>query len=93
MFCLARTDDSTRSRKAWGRSARPDHSRPTLDGAERRALDAKRREVQALLDEIRAPAPGPGDIIEVVQSITGGVLNGERLIRLEAGIRALYVAD
>lgn len=96
MFCPARTDDSTQIRT-------PRMERPALrdarltalgrESTELSRLDARRREVQALLDSIRDPAPQPADILQVVQDATGDALNRERLGRIEAGIRALYAAD
>ena len=96
MFCRVRTDDSAPIRI-------PGAQRPALRDAHRAALgrestdlsrlDARRREVQALLDSIRDPAPQPADILQVVQDATGDALNRERLGRIEAGIRALYAAD
>jgi hypothetical protein len=66
---------------------------PGRESTDLSRLDARRREVQALLDSIRDPAPQPADILQVVQDATGDALNRERLGRIEAGIRALYAAD
>ena len=94
MFCRARTDDSAPIRIPGAqRPALPDAHRTGREAAEPSRLEARRREVQALLDSIRDPAPQPADILQVVQDATGDALNRERLVRIEAGIRALYAAD
>ena len=54
-------------------------------------LDERRRELAALLEEIRDPTPRPEDIIEAIQEAAGG-LSGDRLDRIEARIAALYAA-
>lgn len=94
MFCRARTDDSAPIRIPGAqRPALWDTHRTGHEAGERSRLEARRREVQALLDSIRDPAPQPADILQVVHDATGGALNRERLVRIEAGIRALYAAD
>jgi hypothetical protein len=54
-------------------------------------LDERRRELAALLEEIRDPTPRPEDIIQAVQEAAGG-LSGDRLDRIGARIAALYAA-
>lgn len=55
----------------------------------RTLLDERRRELAALLEEIRDPTPRPEDIIQAVQEAAGG-LSGDRLDRIGARIAALY---
>jgi hypothetical protein len=57
----------------------------------RNPLDERRRELAALLEEIRDPTPRPEDIIQAVQEAAGG-LSGDRLDRIGARIAALYAA-
>ncbi len=55
-------------------------------------LESRRREVEALLEEIRAPAPRPQDILHAVRTAAGGELPPERLARIAAEVMALYGA-
>ena len=64
--------------RAWG-SAEP-------------RLESRRREVEALLEEIRAPAPRQQDILRAVRAAAGGELPPERLTRIAAEVMALYGA-
>ncbi len=55
-------------------------------------LDERRRELAALLEEIRDPSPRPADVLRAVQEAAGGGLGGHRLTRIAARIAALYGA-
>jgi hypothetical protein len=55
-------------------------------------LEGRRREVEALLEEIRAPAPRQQDILHAVHAAAGGELPPERLARIAAEVMALYGA-
>jgi hypothetical protein len=55
-------------------------------------LESRRREVEALLEEIRAPAPRQQDILRAVRTAAGGELPPERLARIAAEVMALYGA-
>ena len=55
-------------------------------------LDSRRREVEALLEEIRAPAPRQQDILHAVRAAAGGEVPPERLARIAAEVMALYGA-
>jgi hypothetical protein len=55
-------------------------------------LESRRREVWALLEEIRAPAPQPEDILRAVHSAAGDELPPERLARIAREVMALYGA-
>jgi hypothetical protein len=82
MLCNSRSD---RRPSSWTAHARAPRS------LSRDPLDERRRELAALLEEIRDPAPRPEDIIQAVQEAAGG-LSGEGLTRIEARIAALYEA-
>ncbi|HEX2555983.1 MAG TPA: hypothetical protein VHL98_19980 [Microvirga sp.] len=78
MLCDAPADRPTGS---WTMRARPSHT-PSHD-----RLEARRREIAALLEEIRAP--GPADVGEAVREAAGN-RHGERLAPIEARISALH---
>jgi hypothetical protein len=50
----------------------------------------RRREIKALLEEIRSPAPTPTDIIRAIEQASDGGLSGDHLKRITAGILSLY---
>jgi hypothetical protein len=53
-------------------------------------LEARRREISALLEEIRSQSPTPNDIIKAVEQASDGKLSGDHLERIAAGILSLY---
>lgn len=59
-------------------------------GARSTTLESRRREIRALLEEIRAPQPTPTEIIRVVEQAGAGTLDDGRLDRIAADIRSLY---
>lgn len=74
-------------------------SRPTRNLLEGRgqpvdtsAIEARRREVSTLLEEIKAPWPSPDSVFEAVRRAAGRDLGPERLARIRADILALYGA-
>jgi hypothetical protein len=65
---------------------------PRRSPAPESRLDSRRREVEALLEEIRAPAPRQQDILHAVRAAAGGEVPPERLARIAAEVLALYGA-
>jgi hypothetical protein len=53
-------------------------------------LEARRREISDLIEEIRSQAPTPNDIIMAVERASDGMLSGDHLQRIAAGIHSLY---
>ena len=69
------------------RSAATRSSRPAETSA---PADKPRREVEALLAEIRSRTPSPAQVIGVVRNAAGGELSAGRLEQIAQDIRALY---
>ena len=70
------------------RSAATRSSRPAEASAP--VADKPRREVEALIAEIRSRTPSPAEVIGVVRNAAGGELSACRLEQIAQDIRALY---
>ena len=65
---------------------------PRRSSVQEPRLESRRREVEALLEEIRAPAPRQQDILRAVRAAAGGEVPPERLARIAAEVMTLYGA-
>ena len=54
-------------------------------------LESRRREVEALLEEIRSRDPTPVEIVQAVETASDGALTPDRVNRITASILSLYV--
>ncbi|HEX2135191.1 MAG TPA: hypothetical protein VHG30_04690 [Microvirga sp.] len=55
-----------------------------------RAAEARRREIMALLEEIRADRPSPAEVVAAIRRASNGELTPERLQRIAGSVLALY---
>ena len=56
------------------------------------SLEARRREISQLLEEIRAPLPTASEIIKAIEEASEGRLSIEHLDRIASDINSLYRA-
>ena len=64
--------------------------RDYLAGSNLTAMEARRREIMELLEEIRSDRPSPAEIVAAIRRADDGELTPDRLQRIAGSVLALY---